>query len=147
MNRLFKTVTNSILDNFPNEKVVPFKEIDNISQEIIIEAFSVNMSIGILPEEKQEKQNVLIDLMVQIEPKNTYGDDIANTVSYADIVEGIKELAQSQHFNLVETVAEKIADICFSYSLVRKCEITVKKPDIMSEVENVGFKLIQMRSA
>jgi dihydroneopterin aldolase len=40
------------------------------------------------------------------------GDDIANVVSYEDVISGIKDLLARGHVGLVETLAEEISDIC-----------------------------------
>ena len=146
MNILFKTVTNSFKLNENLEKVVPFKKIENNQHQIMIEGLMVEMSIGVMEEEKQAKQRVLLDVVLGVSPKETYGDDISNTVSYADIIEEVQNLVGSRHFNLVETLAEDIVKICFSYSSVMRADVCVKKPDIIDGVEAVGFKLTQQRA-
>jgi len=146
MNKLFRTVTDSIFDS-NDDKVVQLSSIEDIAHQILIEELSIEMSIGILPEEKETKQTVIIDLTVDMMPKNSYEDDINETVSYADIVEKTQTLSTLKHYNLVETFAQDIAKMCFKYSAVQKIEVSVKKPKIMSGTKNVGFKLIQKRSA
>lgn len=145
MNKLFRTVTDSSIDHL-DQNVVQLTPIEDTAHQILIDGLSVEMSIGILPEEKLAKQTALIDLTIDLMPKKSYEDNINKTVSYADIVEKIQTLATLKHYNLVETFAQDIARICFEYSSVQEVDVSVKKPDIMSETKNVGFKLIQKRA-
>ncbi len=141
MNTLFKTVTKSR----KKESVVPFQQYQDIEHKILIEELIVNMSIGILPEEKKNKQRVIVDLEASIEPKADYEEDITNTVCYATIIADIEELITDRHFNLVETFAEEIANSCFAYPTVSKITISVKKPDIIDNVKAVGFSMTKIK--
>ncbi len=145
MNKLFKTVTNSLETLMQAETIVPFKDIQNLEQQILIEGLELMASIGILDSEKEAKQRVILDLIINLDTKETYHDNIDETVSYADLIEETKQLVHSKHFNLVETLAEDMAQMCFQHSTINKIEITVKKPDIIQETLNVGFKLTQQR--
>ena len=146
MNKLFKTVTNSLQLNEALEKVVPFKKIEDNQHQIMIEGLTLDMSIGILEQEKLKKQRVLLDVVLNMSPKETYEDEIENTISYAEIIEKIQALASSKHFNLVETFAEDIVELCFGYSSIFQADICVKKPDILKHATAVGFRLTQKRA-
>ena len=104
------------------------------------------MSIGILEHEKAEKQNVIIDVALDINADSNHRDDINATVSYADIIEVIEKLADSKHFNLVETLAKDIADVCLSNALSQKVSVCVRKPDIISNTKSVGFKMVKQKN-
>ncbi len=70
------------------------------------------VSIGIYEHEKQAPQRVCINVELKVrEGDGPIGDDIANVLSYEDIVNGIKAIVADGHINLVETLAERIADI------------------------------------
>ena len=141
MNRLFKTVTSSLRNN--EKSVVPFTKDHNVSQTILIEELTVNMSIGILDHEKTKKQNVIIDIALDIQANSDHHDDINGTVSYADVIQEVEQLAQSKHFNLVETITEDIADLCLAKSLSQRVSVSVKKPDIISNTKSVGFMMVK----
>ena len=141
MNTLFKTVTKSR----DKKSVVPFQQYHSLEHKILIEKLELNMLIGISPEEKENTQRVIIDLEASIEPKTNYEEDIANTVCYATIIEGIEKLVAGRHFNLVETFAEEIANSCFAYPMVNKITISVKKPDIIDNAQAVGFSMTKVK--
>ena len=141
MNKLFRTITDSQEEN----DVVQLHVVQDVEHKITIETLEIMMSIGILPEEKQNQQRVIIDLEAWLEPKANYNDDIANTVSYADIIKGIKNLTASHHFNLVETLASEISNLCLAYHQVVKTSVSIKKPDIIQNVQNVGFSMVKKK--
>ncbi|MDP7543999.1 MAG: dihydroneopterin aldolase, partial [Alphaproteobacteria bacterium] len=69
------------------------------------------------------------------------GDDIANVVSYEDVISGIKDLLARGHVGLVETLAEEIADICLDDGRVRVVRVRVEKLDVFDEAVSVGVEI------
>lgn len=145
MNTLFKTVTTRSSQSSDEKSIVSFNEFIESDHQILIEELTLEMSIGILEHEKKNKQRVIIDIEISLNEKASYGDDISQTVSYAKVIEKIKKLSESKHFNLVETLAEDIASECMNYAMVTKTKVTVKKPDIISETKSVGFSMTRQK--
>lgn len=141
MNTLFQTITKS--DN----NVVSLSSNTNVEQFIQIKDLELMVSIGVLPEEQDKEQRVLISLEAQVNP--TIGtnseDDIDHVVSYASIVEDVRAITQGNHINLVETLAEKIITACFEYNAVNKVTVEICKPDIIAECQAVGCKITASR--
>jgi len=143
MNKLFRTITVRQEKN----SVVPLHSTKDVEHKIVIEAMEVMMSIGVLPEEKQSKQRVIIDIEVSIEPKTNYQDDIVNTLSYVDIIEDTKTMISNRHFDLVETVAAEISDLCLKHHQAMKVSVSIKKPDIIKDIQSVGFSMVKEKNA
>ena len=146
MNTLFQTVTTRSSQSSDEKSIVSFNEFIESDHQILIEELTLEMSIGILEHEKKNKQRVTIDLEISLNEKASYGDDISQTVSYAEVIERIESLANSKHFNLVETLAENILDECLNYAAVIKTKVTVKKPDIIKETKSVGFSMTREKA-
>lgn len=109
----------------------PFKKKPHHENKIFIRDFVVEMEIGVNESEKGKKQRVVIN--VSVVPKtwpSLSRDNIADTVSYDDIVKIIQEISSHGHTHLVETVAEKIAQSCLEALPVRRINVKVEKPDI-----------------
>lgn len=141
MNTLFKTVTSSSGDT----QVVSLQAVNaNESQEIIIRDLELMMSIGVLESELKNKQRVIVNAEISV-MDTASSDDISSVVSYADIIEQIKEIAQEGHINLVETFARKIINACFEDNRIQAVTISIDKPDIMSDVRSVGVRLASKR--
>ena len=104
------------------------------------------MSIGVHDWEKRQKQIVNISVYVDIDETGTdQNDDIANTLSYSDLVAGIRAVADHGHFELVETFAESIASMCLAYTIVRRVQVMAGKPDIYQDISEVGASITRSK--
>lgn len=102
--------------------------------------------IGIYDHEKQGPQRVSIDVELKVsEGTAPIGDDIANVVSYEDVVNGIKAIVAEGHINLVETLAERIAALCLADARVLQARIAVDKLDVVPEAASVGVEIERSR--
>ena len=112
-----------------------------------IRNLQLEFSVGVLPEEKLAKQPVIISVwMSSICNWRHDSDDIDAYVSYADLVERIKNLSQSgRHIDLVETLAEEIAELAFLDPRIVKVIVAVDKPAIILEAEGVGITVRRSR--
>jgi len=148
MNSLFKTVTCHSQDRGtrPSQSPISQTGLPQSAYQVLIEDLEVDMFIGVLDQEKEQKQKVLVSLVIDV--RNTFpakGDNIESVVSYADVIEFIKEIAAQGHINLVETFAQEIIDKCFDDLRVQQVSVTVKKPDIIGQAGAVGVCLSQSR--
>jgi dihydroneopterin aldolase len=85
---------------------------------------------GVLPQEKERGQDFLIDVEVGLEPSVTPGEDLlSSTVDYAEVVRLVHREATSRRYNLVETLAGKIAETIIAMEGARTVSVTVKKPE------------------
>jgi dihydroneopterin aldolase len=104
------------------------------------------VSIGIYEQEKQAPQRVCINVELKVrEGDGPIGDDIANVLSYEDIVNGIKAIVADGHINLVETLADRVADLCLADPRVVHARIGVDKLDIVPEAAAVGVEIERSR--
>ena len=96
--------------------------------------------IGIHPHERELAQRVRFNVEIDA-IESSAGDDIAGVVSYEDIVIGIKRIIGTGHINLVETLAEQVAELCLSDSRVSAARIRIEKLDVFREAGSVGVEI------
>lgn len=86
---------------------------------------------GVLEEEKRLGQKFILDIELWVDLALAGATDhVDNTVSYADVYEDVKELAENQSFHLIEALAEHISHrILEKYGKVKKVMVRVKKPE------------------
>jgi dihydroneopterin aldolase len=102
--------------------------------------------IGVYAREKLAPQRVRINVSMRVEPGAApHKDDIANVLSYDDLLSGIKTLAEGEHINLVETLAEAIADICLGDRRVVETRVIVEKLDVEPRAASVGVEIERRR--
>ena len=99
-------------------------------------------AIGVHAHEHHAPQRVRInvDLMVR-EQERALQDRIENVVSYEHLVDGVRALTTDGHINLVETLAERIAELCLSDGRVAQVRVRVEKLDIYAEAASVGVEI------
>ena len=97
---------------------------------ITIKNISIYAYHGLLPEERERGQEFLISVKIEANFAGISAtDNIQETINYAYVVEEIQTIFTSNNFNLIETLAEKIANHLLDiYQQIEGIEITVEKP-------------------
>ena len=116
-------------------------------RHVFIRNLVLSCSIGIHGHEKAQEQRVRINLDLAVfEDGMVIDDDIHNVICYEKLATGAEEIAQGKHVNLVETLAENLADMCLKDRLVRSVRVRVEKLDIMDNAESVGVEIERYNS-
>lgn len=112
------------------------------SRTILIRDLELPAKIGVHAYEKLDSQLIRINLRLETRPdKAPIDDDIAKVVNYEDVVNGITDIIAAGHINLVETLAEKIAEFCLRDGRIERVEVRVEKPHILAEAASVGVEI------
>lgn len=117
--------------------------------EIRIERLRVYAHHGYFADEKWNGQYFEVSVVLKLSLQDAgVSDVIANTVDYAAVCEFIAAKMTEQTFDLIETVAEFLADsLMDQYEAVREAAVEVRKPDapISMEVSYVSVKVVRRR--
>jgi 7,8-dihydroneopterin aldolase/epimerase/oxygenase len=83
---------------------------------------------GALPEEQHRAQpfEVDIDLQMDLRPAGQ-SDDLADTVDYGALAESVERVITKERFQLLERLAERIADVVRQDERVDAARVTVRK--------------------
>lgn len=102
---------------------------------------------GVLPEERERGQLFIADVAVAVVPAS--GDDLATTVDYSQIAQRAREILAGDPCNLIETLAQRIADACLALPLVRAVEVEIHKPEapVGVSVDDVTVHVLRERPA
>lgn len=99
---------------------------------------------GVLPEERKNGQEFSVDVTLIVESP-TVNDDLKNTVNYAEIADLVHGFIAGKPVDLIETLADLIADRIYEYQLVKAVEVTVNKPHAPIQVPfgNVSVTVVR----
>ncbi len=115
---------------------------------VFVRDLILSCSIGVHAHEHEAPQRVKIDLSMWVrENPAPIDDDIANVISYEDVVSGIERLLGDGHIKLVETAAERIADLCLEDRRCAKVRVKVEKLDVYTNAAGVGVEIERSRDA
>ena len=96
---------------------------------IFIRKLALRCIIGIYPEERREKQDIVINLAMHCDlHKAGRSDDLNDTVDYKAIKKAILKLVENSAFQLLEALAENIADIALANDKVQQVVVRIDKP-------------------
>jgi dihydroneopterin aldolase len=104
---------------------------------------------GVLDFERADGQEFVVDVVVGLDSRGAAEtDDLAKTVDYGRLAKGVKRAIESDPVNLVETLAQRIADLCLEHSVVGWAEVTVHKPDAPVDVafDDVAITIYRSRT-
>lgn len=81
---------------------------------------------GVLDFERAQGQPFVVDLTIEV--PMPAGDDLAETVNYAELATSVVEIIEGEPVNLIETLAARIADQILTDQRIRNVEVRVHKP-------------------
>ena len=85
---------------------------------------------GVLDSERRDGQEFLIDAVLAVDTRPAAAtDDLSLTVDYAGLSERLAGIVAGEPVQLIETLAEQLAQACLAEPAVRQAEITVHKPN------------------
>lgn len=106
---------------------------------IFIEDFRLSTLIGIYPREKTVPQTIELSLQIGTTTVNAgASDDIRDTIDYAVVVDRLRTELAAQHFNLLEKLAEYIANLLLDDFGACWVRVSIAKLGMMSGVRRVG---------
>ena len=123
----------------------PFPGTDAAARTLFIRDLMLDCSIGIHSHERDADQRVRVNIEITVRDDRPVDDQIANVISYDDIVGGIKAIVGGGHINLVESLAERIGDFCMSDPRAIAARVRVEKLDAIAEAASVGVEIERFR--
>lgn len=85
---------------------------------------------GVLEHEKREGQTFVVDVALGVDTSDAARtDDLARTVDYSAVAADVVAIVSAGSLDLIETLAQRIADACLARELVEAVEVVVHKPD------------------
>ncbi|CAM3747258.1 dihydroneopterin aldolase [Rheinheimera salexigens] len=111
---------------------------------VFIKQLQINTVIGVYEWEKNIQQRLLIDLELSTDIRiAAANDDIRQALDYAIIAERIKQFVTAKPIELIETVAEQVANLLLTEFATLSVKVTVCKPDALSDAQTVGVTIIR----
>lgn len=120
---------------------------DRPMDRIQIRKLSLRCIIGIFPEERHEKQDVVLSLTLHADlSKPGASDDIGDTVDYKELKKRIVKRVEESDFYLIERLAEEIAALALEADGVQRVDVTVDKPGALRFAESVAVEITRYRA-
>ncbi len=113
-----------------------------MTDQIHIKDLQLRTIIGINAEERRDRQDVLVNLVLTADTRPAGAtDDIEQAVNYRTLTKRIIQLVETSQFYLVEKLAAEIAAICLDDARVERVRVTVEKPGALRFARSVGVTI------
>ncbi len=84
---------------------------------------------GVLAAERELGQEFVVDVTLFLDTAPAAaGDDLTRTVHYGELAEDLARVVGGEPVDLIETLAQRLADVCLARELVQAAEVSVHKP-------------------
>lgn len=111
---------------------------------LTITALSVNTIIGVHEWEKRITQPLLIDISITTDFSTCEDNDLSTTIDYEALCQEITHFTQTHTFQLIETLAYKLAQVIIQKSGVIQATITVNKPHAIANAKNISVTVTKV---
>jgi len=102
--------------------------------------------LGINPEEREKKQDILVNLTLFADLRQAgRSDDIADTPNYRTITKRVIEHVEQVGRFTVEALATDIARLCLEDPRVARVRVRVEKPGALRFAGSVGVEIERSR--
>ncbi len=106
---------------------------------IYLRDLTIETVIGVYDWEREIKQKVIFDLEMGTDiRKAAASDDIKDTLDYKSVSKRVIEFVEASSFELVETLAERVAEIIITEFEVPWVRLSLNKKGAVSHATDVG---------
>ena len=103
---------------------------------------------GVFESERTEGQVFVVDLALGLDTTSAAAsDDLRDTVDYGTLVMQVKAAVETDPVDLIETLAERVADVCLLDDRVGYARVTIHKPTapIQATFSDVALTITRKR--
>ncbi len=97
---------------------------------IAVRGLTAHAFHGVYEAERRLGQTFRVDAVLELDTAPAAaGDDLERTANYAELARALYSVLTGEPVALLETLAQRLADVCLDDPLVDAVEITVHKPE------------------
>ncbi len=118
-----------------------------LAQRILIRDLTLSCRIGVSEEERARRQRLRLNVELLVESAPPKEDNIHEVLDYGVLAGALKERSRAANCRLLETLAEELSALCFSFPQVRQSRIRIEKLDRYADIGGIGIEIERRRSA
>ena len=100
-----------------------------MTDRIALTGLRVRGRHGVLPDERRDGQDFVVDAVLHLDLRPAgASDDLSRTVHYGELAQALAAVVAGEPVDLLETLAQRLADVCLADGRVERAEVTVHKP-------------------
>lgn len=96
---------------------------------IVLTGLTVRGHHGVFDFERRDGQDFVVDVDLEVDTsKAAASDELADTIHYGELAEGLAAVISGDPVDLLETLAARLAEVCLADARVVAATVTVHKP-------------------
>ena len=119
----------------------------NPSRRVMVEGYELIGSVGVYEHERRYEQRIVVSLDIDVlDDYDGTSDELGAVYDYDQAIATVRSTVESRHFNLLETLAERIAEGCLVDPRVTSVKVRIAKPDVLIACRAVGIEIHRRRA-
>jgi dihydroneopterin aldolase len=119
---------------------------DARSRRVMVEGYELIGSVGVYEHERRYEQRIVVSLDLEVvDEYDGVSDELGAVYDYDKAIAAVRATVESRHFNLLETLAERIAEACLADPQVAVIKVRIAKPDVLIACRAVGIEIVRRR--
>ncbi len=100
-----------------------------MADRIQLTGLRVRGNHGVFDFERRDGQDFVVDVALELDTAPAAAsDDLTDTVHYGQLAEGLAAVISGPPVNLLETLAQRLAEVCLADPRVQAATVTIHKP-------------------
>ncbi|GAN81910.1 dihydroneopterin aldolase [Acidocella aminolytica] len=124
------------------------------TRRMFVRDLLLDAQIGVYAHEHGRTQRVRVNLDLAVEDDGAANisrpavgaDDLGRVVDYDTVINAVRQIIAAGHVQLVETLAERVAEACLANPRVRVARVMVEKLDVIADAASVGVEIERRNS-
>jgi dihydroneopterin aldolase len=119
-----------------------------VTDRITLTGLRVRGFHGVFDLERRDGQDFVVDVQLEVDlAPAAASDDVTDTVHYGELAGALATVIAGEPVNLIETLADRLVQVCLSDPRVAAATVTVHKPGapILLEFADVAVTLRRSR--
>jgi len=109
-------------------------------QTLRIKNLKLRIIVGINPEERIHKQDVLINITADVDnSKAIQTEDINDTLNYRNLAKSVIEFVEKSEFYLLDTLVDKVLNLVMSDDMVIRATVEIDKTTVLRYCDSVSL--------
>lgn len=135
------------MDQFSDGRpILPSGARERSVRRVIVEGFELAGSVGVYEHERRARQPLVVSLSLWVaDDYDGRSDKLSDVYDYDVAINAIRDSVESGHINLLETLAERIAEACLADQRVLALDVRVEKPAVLPACRSVGIEIHRRR--
>ncbi len=129
------------------KKITSRKNNARPAMRIFVEGLLIQANIGVHPHEYEGTQPIIMDISLDMGPMPAPKEDrLHETLDYGLVAEKAEEITMEAHVQLVETLADRIADWALAADpRVQAITVKISKPQALLKADAAGVEIFRTR--